>query len=91
MSTRYMESGSSAKKNSKATPKKGIWVGGKNGKREIFRHHGKPDEVSHGHLYSYAIGPFRTMRGAEYMRDYGANNPHLQTVADAERIARKKS
>jgi hypothetical protein len=39
--------------------------------------------------YSAVIGPFRTKRGAEFMRDHGAGNPHCQTVADAERIAKQ--
>lgn len=38
--------------------------------------------------YSAVIGPFRTKRGAEFMRDHGAGNPHCQTVRDAERIAK---
>lgn len=36
----------------------------------------------------YAVGPFRTRHAAEYMGRYGIGNPHLQTVADAERISR---
>jgi hypothetical protein len=39
--------------------------------------------------YNAVIGPFRTKRGAEFMRDHGANNPHCQTVRDAERIAKQ--
>lgn len=39
--------------------------------------------------YNAVIGPFRTKRGAEFMRDHGANNPHVQTVQDAERIAKQ--
>jgi hypothetical protein len=74
------------KKDTKAPTEK-IWVGVKRGKREIFKYHEEPGAESHGHLYGYAIGPFRTMRGAEIMRDYGANNPHLQSVAEAERMA----
>jgi hypothetical protein len=29
------------------------------------------------------------MRGARFMAEHGRGNPHVQTVADAERIARK--
>jgi hypothetical protein len=39
--------------------------------------------------YNAVIGPFRTKRGAEFMRDNGAGNPHCQTVQDAERIAKQ--
>lgn len=35
------------------------------------------------------IGPFRTVRGAEFMRQYGEGNPHCQTVGDAERLAKQ--
>jgi len=38
--------------------------------------------------YSSVIGPFRTKRGAQFMATYGANNPHVQCVRDAERIAK---
>lgn len=39
-------------------------------------------------IYMYSIGPFRTRRGADFMAAYGANNPHCQCVADAERLAK---
>jgi hypothetical protein len=39
--------------------------------------------------YSAVIGPFRSKQGAEFMAEHGANNPHVQCVADAERIARE--
>ena len=58
------------------------------GQREVFKHHAIPTQHSHGHLYVMVIGPFRTLRGAEYMAAHGANNPHLQTVRDAERAAK---
>lgn len=63
------------------------YVGCKAGKREVFKAESEPTEDSHGHLYNAVIGPFRTMRGAKFMAECGYNNPHLQTVADAERIA----
>jgi len=57
-------------------------------KREIFRAIGVPTQETHGKYYAAVIGPFRTKRGAVFMREYGANcNPHVQSVADAERIA----
>ena len=40
--------------------------------------------------FGYAIGPFRTRRAAVLMASAAAvNNPHIRTVADAERIARQ--
>ena len=35
------------------------------------------------------IGPFRTVRAAELTAKTGAGNPHIQCVADAERIAKR--
>jgi hypothetical protein len=40
--------------------------------------------------YSYAIGPFRTKRGAKYMAEHGRNNLLCVTVSDAERLAQWK-
>ena len=53
--------------------------------RQIFR----DAETPSPDRYSFAavIGPFRTMRGAIFMRDHGRGNPHCQCVADAERLA----
>ena len=64
-----------------------------NGKREGFRFtvRDTPTQETHGHLYAAVIGPFRTVRGARFMVDHGANNPHLQTVWDAERIAKQEA
>jgi hypothetical protein len=56
-------------------------------KRKVFRSASKPEAETHGSIYSAVIGPFRTVRGAEFMAKFGAGNPHCQTVADAERIA----
>jgi hypothetical protein len=60
--------------------------------REVFRSATTPVAEPHpdthlGPIYSAVIGPFRTRRGAEFMAKFGANNPHCQTVADAERLA----
>lgn len=56
--------------------------------REVFLSPSVPTEESHGDRYGITIGPFRTRRGAEYMAVYGHNNPHCQSVADAERLAK---
>ncbi len=64
------------------------YVGCKAGKREVFKSEATPTEATHGHLYNAVIGPFRTMRGARFMAQCGGNNPHVQCVSDAERIAK---
>jgi hypothetical protein len=58
--------------------------------REVFHSTETPTQQTHGGVYSYVIGPFRTLRGAGYMARYGSNNPHLQTVDDAENAAKKE-
>jgi hypothetical protein len=58
---------------------------------KVFKSDTTPTVTSHGHLYNGVIGPFRTKRGAEFMRDHGAGNPHCQCVADAERLAKKRT
>lgn len=55
----------------------------------IFKSELEPSYASHGRLYRYVIGPFQTLRAAEFMAEHGKGNPHLQTVADAERIAKQ--
>ena len=67
-----------------------IYVGVKGAKRKVFRSAKTPTFASHGKRFAAVIGPFRTKAGAEAMAKYGRNNPHLQTVADAERMAKKK-
>ena len=73
--------------------KQKIWVGlPKTGNREVFKFDGTPTETTHGETYLAVIGPFRTMRGAKFMADYGGNgNPHIQCVADAERTAKERT
>lgn len=66
-----------------------VGIGGENCKRTIFRSANTPELETHGSIYNCVIGPFRTKRGAIFMRDHGANNPHCQTVADAERISKE--
>lgn len=58
-------------------------------RRIVFRSDLRPETVTHGHLYSACVGPFRTRRGAEFARVHGLGNPHCRSVADAERLARK--
>lgn len=60
----------------------------KGGSGEIFHADAIPTFASHGGRYAAVIGPFRTLRGAAFMRDHGQGNPHCQTVADAEKISR---
>ena len=70
--------------------RKGIYVGiGHDHRRQPFLSTITPTEHSHGAQYAVVIGPFRTRRAATFMARYGENNPHLQTVADAERISRR--
>lgn len=57
------------------------------GSRVAFRNVETPTFATHGDRYAAVIGPFRTARGARFMRDHGKGNPHVQTVADAERLA----
>ena len=57
-------------------------------KWEVFRCNESPTYATHGRHYLAVIGPFRTKRGAQFMADYGYNNPHLQTVTDAEIVAK---
>ena len=57
--------------------------------RDTFSSREEPTSETHGHLYCAVWGPFRTKRGAEFGASPAAvNNPHVQTVADAERIAK---
>lgn len=73
-----------------ASRKSKPYVGVKNGKYVVFKSLFTPTQKSHGAKFTYVIGPFNTIKGAEYMAMYGRGNPHLQTVADAERYAHKK-
>lgn len=56
--------------------------------REIFRPETVPTQESHGKVYGYVTGPFKTIRGATFMMNSGHGNPHCVTVNDAERIAK---
>lgn len=58
-------------------------------KREAFKSESEPTNETHGIKYTCVWGPFRTKRGAAFGASWRAvNNPHVQSVADAERIAK---
>jgi hypothetical protein len=67
--------------------KKVYYVGLTPGKRVVFYSDVIP--VQRVGFYNAVIGPFRTKQGAEFMSKHGGANPHCQTVADAERLAKK--
>lgn len=70
-----------------STPR--LWLGiAPGGARTVFRSATVPTFETHGQTYVCTIGPFRTKRGAEFMRDHGRGNPHCQCVNDAEHIAK---
>lgn len=48
-----------------------------------------PTQKEYGDRFFAFMGPFRTARGAKFYIKHGWNNPHIQTVSDAERIARQ--
>lgn len=58
-------------------------------KREVFRSVETPTTETHGKKFGAVIGPFRTRRGAAFCAEFGAGNPHVQCVADAERLAKQ--
>lgn len=66
---------------------KKIYVGVRAGARTVFRADSTPTTETHGTRFVAVIGPFRTVRGARFMAECGSGNPHVQCVADAERIA----
>ena len=69
--------------------KQKIYLGlGNNLKREVFRSAAEPTREQFPQ-YLACVGPFQTVRGARFMRDYGMNNPHCQHVRDAERLGKK--
>lgn len=68
-----------------------IYVGISDGKRSVFRSEFEPTFATHGGQFAAVIGPFRTKRGAEFMRDHGRANPHCQCVNDAEHLAQGES
>ena len=62
------------------------YVGRKGNTSTPFQSAEEPTKKSHGSLYGAVVGPFNTGGAARLMAKYGRNNPHLQTVADAERM-----
>lgn len=60
------------------------------GEWTAFRADCAPTYGTHGDRFGAVIGPFRTRRGAVFMAKYGRGNPHLQAVADAERLAKSE-
>lgn len=60
------------------------------GERILFRSAVQPTRETHG-AFEAVVGPFRTKRGAQFMYDMGVNNPHCQTVAQAEKLAALKT
>lgn len=67
---------------------KRYYVGWNGNESEVFLSAEEPTEATHGDKYAGVIGPFRTKDGADYMAKYGRGNPHVQTVSDAERLAK---
>lgn len=68
--------------------RKRIWMGYAGSNYELFRSAETPTSESHPQ-YSGVTGPFSTLRGAKFMLHFGHNNPHCQSVSDAERIAKQ--
>lgn len=58
-------------------------------RREVFKATRTPTRRRYGRRYAYVVGPFKTMRGACFMAEYGASNPHCTCVAQAEWLARQ--
>lgn len=63
------------------------YVGVIGNERHLLRATVRPTPETHGARFGAIIGPFRTVRAARYMAAFGSGNPHLRTVANAERIA----
>lgn len=90
-----LEFNAPAKKNAntEVEARNSIWVGLPQGsfmdpgaKWEVFNTNVEPTQDKFPQ-YSAIIGPFKTKEGAEFMAMYGKNNPHCQTVYDAEKLA----
>ena len=58
-------------------------------RREVFKATRTPTRKQYERRYAYVVGPFKTVRAARYMADYGANNPHCTCVAQAEWLVRQ--
>ena len=60
----------------------------KGGPYQVFRSTTTPTQKTHRDRFSFAIGPFRTKAAADLMAKYGKGNPHMQTVAQVEKLAK---
>jgi hypothetical protein len=68
------------------------YVGWRQGVASVFKCAFTPTQATHGSLYASVTGPFRTKRGALFMAFVGkGNNPHVRSVSDAERIAKRQA
>lgn len=56
------------------------------GQRAAFKAAATPTPATHGADFAAVLGPFRTLRAA-MLAALTHPNPHIATVADAERIA----
>jgi len=64
------------------------YTGMKDGKLTAFRSDNEPTQATHGKLYTGCIGPFITKRAAKWSELHAMRNPHAQTVAQMERLAK---
>lgn len=68
---------------------KRYYVGVKGKRFEKFLSEKTPTSGTHGDKYVSVIGPFRSKAGATIMEKYGYDNPHVQSVAQAELLAKR--
>ncbi len=57
--------------------------------RELIQCATFPTFETHGKTFAATVGPFKTKRGAIFMRDHGQGNPHCCTVAQAEKLGKQ--
>jgi hypothetical protein len=66
-----------------------VYLGYRNGNPpQVFRASCVPTFGTHGNQFNAVVGPFRTARGAHFMRAFGQGNPHCRTVSEAERLGK---
>jgi len=63
------------------------YVGIQNGVRTVFRSVKTPTPHTHSQ-FTAVVGPFHTMRGAQFLASQGGNNPHCTGVRAAEKLAK---
>ncbi len=56
----------------------------------VFTAKTEPNHQTHGATFIYVIGPFPSRSTAAIMAHFGKGNPHLQTVSQAVRMAKKR-